>query len=143
VSQDYFRLQRDATLGNTDALVFLLCWTSYCHSIDDLVDEAFNVELLVDTCMQANAMYSTPFWLANSARLSGIVGMIANAYADSERWKGGPELWKSSMADVLRQAGNEMLLAVAMICGGWRHMRSISLQVRETAYHEQHEVTHG
>ena len=131
-------------MNNMDALVFLLSWNSYIHAIDDLVDEQMTPALLLDTCMQANAMYATPFWIQHSARLAGIVSMVANAYADSVEWEKSSVLWQQAQADLLRQAGNEMLMAVAHIVGGWRHARSISLRVREQAYHEQHEeVSNG
>jgi hypothetical protein len=139
MSRQYLQLQQEAALGNVDALVFLLSWNSYIHAVDDLVDEAMTPDLLLDCLMQANALYATPFWIANSARLAGIIALVANAYADSLKFEHGPEDWKRRHADVLRQAGNEMVIAVAQIVGGWRHARSISLRVREQAYHEQHE----
>lgn len=139
MSREFFQLQREAALGNPDALVFLLSFTAYAHAIDDLIDEESSPESLLTMCVQANEMYSTPFWLAHSARLGGVIGLIANAYADSIAWEQHSEDWKRRMADVLRQAGNEMLMAVAQIVGGWQHMRRISMRVRECAYHEQHE----
>lgn len=139
MSQEYFKMQQEAALGNVDALVFLLSWNSYAHAIDDLVDEQMTPALLLETCMQANAMYATPFWIANSARLAGVVAMVANAYADSVEWEKSAILWKRAQADLLRSAGNEMLMTVAHIVGGWRHARAISLRVREAAYRDQHE----
>jgi hypothetical protein len=139
MSRQYFQLQQEAALGNVDALVFLLSWNSYIHAIDDLVDEAMTPDLLLDCLMQANALYATPFWIAHSARLAGIIALVANAYADSLKFEEGPQEWKKRHADVLRQAGNEMVMAVAQIVGGWRHARSISTRVREEAHDKQHE----
>ena len=65
--------------------------------------------------------------------------MITNTYADSVAWETSDVPWKKNVADVIRQCGNDMILTVAWIVGGWSHMRSISLKLRETAYHSQHE----
>ena len=55
-----------------------------------------------------------------------------------DRWKKADEEWKRQTADVLRLCGNDMILQVAWIIGGYKHMRAISLKLREFAYHSQH-----
>jgi len=144
VKRELINLYREACLENPDAMVFLLAFHCYAHAVDDLVDEGCTPEKLLDCLAQANAMYGTLFWLANSARLGGVISQIANTWADSVAWEREDEEWKRRVADVIRQCGNDMVTQVASIVGGWRHMRSISLRLREHAYNEQHqEVTDG
>jgi hypothetical protein len=126
---------------NTDALVFIMAFHGYAHRIDDVVDGEVHCgpEELIELLMLANALYSTPFYIENSARLSGVVGSIANTYLDSVHWERDSTEWKRRVADVIRLCGNDMVCAVAFIVGGFRHMRDISLRLREFAWHSQHE----
>ena len=130
-------IYRDAAGNNADALVFLVAFHAYAHMVDDLIDEEFSPERLMECLAHANAMYSTPFWLANSARLSGVVDCIANTFADSVAWEGEHD-WRGRVSDVIRQCGNDMVTQVASIVGGWRHQRAVSLRLREAAYQNQH-----
>ena len=136
LSQLYF----DAAGGNQDALVFVTAFHVYCHAIDDLVDGdvPMTAESLLDVLMQANALYATPFWINNWFRLQPVMAQICNTYADSVAWENAEESWKKQTADVLRLCGNDMITQVAWIVGGYKHMRSISLRLREFAYHSQH-----
>lgn len=134
-------IYNDACLGNQDALAFVIAFHGYCHQIDDLIDgdTAYNPENLLRVLMCANALYSTPFYLQNAWRLQPVIASITNTYADSVAWETSDEPWKQRVADVIRQCGNDMILAVAWIVGGWANMRAISLKLREAAYHSQHE----
>lgn len=138
-NKELIRLYREACLDNIDALAFLLCFLSYAHAVDDLVDEEFTPEKLMDTLAQGTHMYATPFFLANSARLTGILLTIGNTYSDAVSWEKSGEEWKRNVADVIRLCGNDMVIAVAQIVGGWRHGRNMSERIREFAWHCQHE----
>lgn len=129
-----------ACQGNPDALAFLIAFHGYCHQIDDLIDgeTAYNPENLLKVLMTANALYSTPFYLQHAWRLQAVVASITNTYADSVAWENSDEKWKSGVADVIRQCGNDMVLVVAFIVGGYNNMRAISLKLREFAYKDQH-----
>ena len=61
LTQIYF----DAAGGNFNASVFITAFHAYCHAIDDLIDgeTPFTPETLLDVLMQANAVYSTPFYI--------------------------------------------------------------------------------
>jgi hypothetical protein len=144
VNRDVLKLYHEACAGSIDAFAFLMAFHCYAHGVDDLIDEGCTPAALLGTLAHANAMYSTPFWLANSARLGAIITVVANTYADSVEWEKSPETWQRTAADVLRQCGNDMVCCVAYIVGGWQHMRTISLRLREVAYNDQHqEVSNG
>ena len=136
LTQIYF----DAAGGNFNASVFITAFHAYCHAIDDLIDgeTPFTPETLLDVLMQANAVYSTPFYIENHFRLQPVIASITNTYADSVAWEKADDAWKRNIADVIRQCGNEMILVVAWIVGGFKHMRAISLRLREFSYHSQH-----
>ena len=137
---DLARLYLEASCGNQDALLFITAFHHYCHCIDDIVDgdKQFNPESLMDLLMQANVLYSTPFYICNCYKLQSVVANITNTYSDSVAWEKSDEKWKRDVSDVIRQCGNDMIVTVAWICGGYKHMRTISLKLREVAYHSQH-----
>ena len=139
--KEIFKLYEQAANGNADALLFLMAFHVYCHAIDDLIDGDLekSAENILDILMQANVLYSTPFYQAHSIRLGGIIASITNTYADSVAWEKSDEPWKKSVADVIRQCGNDMVLAVAAITSGYRGMRNLSLRLREFAYKNQHQ----
>jgi len=136
-----WNIYHEACIGNVDAFAFLLSFHCLAHFLDDMCDGEIpmNAENLLDSHMQANALYSTPFYIQNSARLSGVISVIVNTYADSIAWEKSDTDWKKKVSDVIRQCGNDMVITVAGIVGGFRHMRSISLKLRELAYEMQHE----
>jgi hypothetical protein len=132
------QLYMEACGNNTNAMAFLLCFHSYVHAVDDLIDEKFTPDALLNCLSIATHMYSTPFWLDNSARLSGVIHIIGNTYADSLKWEKADQEWKRGVADVIRLCGNDMVVCVAQIVGGWQHGRNISERMREFAWRSQH-----
>lgn len=139
--KELFRLYEQAANGNQEAMVFLLAFHAYCHGIDDLIDGDLekNTENILDLLMQANALYTTPFYQAHFVRLGGIVAHITNTYADSVAWEKSDDAWKRGVADVIRLCGNDMVLAVSAITSGYRGMRNLSLKLREFSWKNQHQ----
>lgn len=122
--------------GNAEAADFLLHWLGYVHDIDDIEDgELAGAEPRLEILIRALHLYTHPFFRAHEAALKQQVINITNAYADSLRGERGGEAWERAMADVQRHAGVEMVLAVAGICGGWRHLRAVSRRLRELCHH--------
>jgi hypothetical protein len=136
-----YELYAEASGGHPDALVFLWSFHYYIHEIDDLVDgqKEFNAENLVGLLVKANTLYSTPFWIGNSAALSSIMVHIAATWLDSVAWEKDPVLWKRNVADVIRLCGNDMVRTVAHITGSFESVRRISLRLREFSWQDQHE----
>lgn len=149
--QDAAALNR-CCLGNAEAIDFLNLWRTYVHLIDDIVDEDLTdtdtlwpkrraVERINAMGAQAVMLYSHPFYIRNLMALRQVVLNCTNAYADSVMWERSSVPWQAQFADAYRHFGAEMVLAVAGICGGYEHMRSISPELRIICYHEHHTPT--
>lgn len=137
-ANDWKALER-ACCGNGEAMEWLLLWRDYVHNIDDLVDgDLRGPEGLLATFAMAPVLYSHPFYIKNLAALRQVVLNCTNAYADSVMWEKSQVAWQRDFADHYRHYGAEMVLAVAQICGGYAHMRSISPELRVICWHEHH-----
>jgi hypothetical protein len=129
-----------AANGNADAQEFLVLWNLYCHEIDDLVDapERPQPEVLLSVFAKAAALYSHAFYVTHHRTLLPVVLLVTNSYADSVAME-PLEGWPSRVADVIRCAGNEMLCAVALLTGGYNHMRLLSPRLRAASHYEHHD----
>ena len=138
--KDIGSIYAEATSGSEAARQWLAAWHFYCHAIDDLVDGdvVLNTESMLDLLIQANSLYSMPFYTEHGIRLAPMVAQVTSTYADSVAWEKSDIEWKARIADVIRCCGNDMVLQVAWILGGYPRMRAISLSLREAAYHSQH-----
>lgn len=132
--------------GNKAAEEFCSLWYRYAHFIDDIIDlkedgrPTMSNEDILATFVDAALLYNCPFFVANRQHLFPLVISITNQYADSVAWERSPVEGKRKIADVLRCCGDEMLLMVAMIVGGWKHMREMSLKIRWRDYELQHDA---
>lgn len=129
-----------ASNGNVEALNFLEFFHAYCHDIDDFIDnKERDPEKFVSLLIKANLLYTLPYWTRHAHRLHMIVAKITSDFADAVRWEKDSTEWKRRWADVLRFAGNDMVLAVAMIEGGFTTMRKLSPVLREIAHSQHHD----
>lgn len=134
-TDEVINLYARAANGNELALEFLGLFHPYVHRIDDFIDNREqDPQKFLSILIDANIVYSCPFYVQHAIRLSPIVANLTNTFADSLAWEGDKKEWKRQWADVMRFSGNEMVLAVAMICGGYEHMRSISLVLKELVW---------
>lgn len=136
-------LYDEVCLGNSDALRFIFHWNMFIHGIDDLIDDPVRPkpEDVIAVFAQANILYTQPFYQAHAVKLQMVVMLVTNAYADSVLWENEKRIGLGAMADVLRFAGNEMMFAVALIVGGYQHMRKISVKLRENSWESHHDET--
>lgn len=129
--------------GNSQAADFIRLWLRHIHEVDDLVDEETNVEKLLAAFIHTQVLFGTnPFYQTYWNILYPVFILAANAYADSVAWEDSKAVWQRQVANVLRSYGNEMLCMVAYITGGWSHMRTISLQLRERSYNDHTKLGH-
>lgn len=113
--------------GNQVGLDWLCLWHDYNHDVDDVIDEnRWDGQSLLTVFMCACTVYSHPFYRQHLHQLQTPVMLATSMYADSVKWERDPQLWKRQWADVMRHAGNEVICAVAIICGGYEHMRQIA-----------------
>lgn len=145
-SQDEIaRLCLECCNGDKEAINFCHMWFTYCHAIDDLIDTQISgaitmtPEAILEIFVQANLLYNCSFYRQYQSALQPVVLVITNAYADSVEWEKSDVKRRATIADVLRCCGNEMFFTVAMICGGWKHARSVSSRIREMSWELQHD----
>lgn len=129
--------------GNQEAMDFLAKWQKYVHAIDDIIDEEVTNEFIIQTFAQAIYIYSHSFYLSNIQNLRQIVINCTNAYADSVAFEKSEEQWQREFADHYRHFGCEMVIAVASICGGYLHCRTISLELRTACWMGHHDKETG
>lgn len=125
--------------GDTDAMDFLARWAKLAHRVDDFVDgEILGNENFLGIIAQCFALAAHPFYVRHLPYLFGIVNAVLHLYADSVKFENAGEEWKQQFANCYRHAGNEMLLAVGNLCGGFDHAREFSEKQREICYATQH-----
>lgn len=141
---DGIKLYQEVACGNPEAEMFLYHWTVFAHGIDDIIDDyrdgkPIDAEQFIGVMAQSCIAYTLPFYQHNSARLQPVVMAVTNMYADSVKWERSDSPKLRAIADGIRSCGNELLCAVALICGGYSHMRRISSVLRERSYDKQHD----
>lgn len=127
-------------LGNCpDAIRFVKAFQDYCHNIDDIIDEKItDPEKILKVFLQACSIYSSAFYQRYAIQLHSVIMVITNSYADSVKMDHSGIAWKKKVSDVLRTAGNDMLILVVGIVAGWESMRDVSELIREYSYAEHH-----
>lgn len=121
------RFLRLVAANDEGGFEFLKLWHQICHTTDDVIDEnKWDAESLLEVFMLASTVYSTPFYRQNSARLQLPCLTATGVYQLSVKWeKPNEPLWHRIWADVLRHSGNDVMFAVALICGGYDHLMKI------------------
>lgn len=132
--------------GDQEAMIFNDMWYRYCHAIDDLIDTMedgrpmMNAEQMLEIFALAAMLYNSPFFVRHRDMLFPIVLQVTSAFADSVAWERSPIKHRRTISNVLSACGDELYFTVALICGGWSHMRSISATIRERDYCAQHDA---
>jgi len=129
----------EACHGNRAAEVFLAIWNKVVHEIDDEIDDDLHSpSRKLRTMVHLNILYSTDFYRIYAPQLKIIVALVTSAYDDSVAWEKSVHEPEHRMADVLRFSGNEMVLAVAYITGGYERMRKLSPRLRLASWAAHH-----
>lgn len=129
---------RHAANGNPAGAEFLALWHRLNHEVDDVVDEGkWDSDSILEVLMLACMVYSSAFYRQHAERLSAVVLVATNTWLDSCKWEKDPALWKRRFAEVMRHAGNDVVYTVAMITGGWEHLRKISAPTMAASYIHQ------
>ena len=130
--------RRYIACNNEEAIAFLVLWNDLLESADDVVDENTTTEFKISTYELFNRVYSHPYYLKHLREFTLLVSLINNAYADSEEAMKSNLPWKKELGDVLRHSSGEMIRAVALLEGGWQHLRSMSMKFWEACYYQHH-----
>lgn len=130
--------------GNAEAADFLIRWAQLADKVDNLVDgDEQGPEALLAAFVQCVLLTSHPFYLEHLQHLRAVLLVSINMYADSVAWERDSAEWKQRFADCYRHAGNEVVVAVAQLCGGYEHARKFSLEQRERCHATQHPEKKG
>lgn len=131
--------------GNQQAMTLCDLWYQYCHGIDDLVDTmvdgrpSMSKEEMISLFFSAALFYNDPFYRAHSTVLFPIILQVTNTFADSVAWENSSKKHLRAMGDVFRTCGNEFYVMIALICGGEKHMRKMSMAIKERDWLGQHD----
>lgn len=110
-----------ASGGDQEAYAWLLAWHGWCHRIDDFVDEPGHYAAeVVDLCAAGVVLTSCGFYRRHAEALGPLIAIVAEQYHASLG------AGTSRLGDVLRVAGNQVVLAVAYLRGGASLVRAVS-----------------
>lgn len=116
--------------GNREAAIWLCDYDCFCSLIDDIIDEPGSIKDLVLTSTMLNIIgnFATPGWVReNAVKLYPLIVTGANAWLDANKMAKSDDHRMRLSSDVLKSQYSEMENAVAFLCGGFDHMRHVSL----------------
>lgn len=128
---------------NGDALLWVVAYGLYVHSVDDIIDNEIPAaedkhQFVLQTFEYAEAVYTNNYYLANITRLRPLVKMASSAYMTSVQLEKSNEPHHKIVADHLRSQGNEVMLAVVEIEHGSIIRQQASLELRAISYKTHH-----
>jgi len=130
------KLYEEISNKDSEALEFIKLWSVYCHKFDDLVDEEFNVEKLVECNNEMIRLLSSKFFQKNKEFLISQIYIAAWNYKHSEDLKFSSRYEERLLAQYLSHEGNNMLLTVALITGGYDLMKKVAPKILNLTYVE-------
>lgn len=127
--------------GDLAAFDFLLAYHEYAHLVDDLADgdEEDRGAAVIRLTRLAQVLWAKPFYRAHEPALSMVSCLVRSLYANSVAWSEGNHPY-AVMADTLRFAGNLMIEACAVICGGDEHQRRVSETIWAMSWAGHHDA---
>jgi len=133
-------LLHEVLIDDEEALVFCLAFAKHCHNVDDIIDEKReNTDFILGAFEFAAYLYSLSFYRKHAHMLLPVIKAVTNAYADSVKFEKEKTCkWKQHYSDVLRQSGNEVVVAAVEISKGYNAKRIISEKFREISYLRHH-----
>ena len=139
---------REVCRGNPEAMQCCDLFYKVAHALDDFIDckednrPTMSNEDIIALFMTTAGLYNCSYWRKHADVLLGVVIALTNTWADSVAWERSPVEHRRNMANVLRTCGDDFFFMVAMIEGGWAHMRKMSPLIRETDYLRQNDPEH-
>lgn len=109
-----------ASAGDPEAYAWLLAFHGWAHAIDDFIDQPGHESAeVVDLCSQGVVLCSSGFYRRHAEALGPVLAIVASQYHASLSAKG-------RLCDVLRLAGNQVVLTVAYLRGGSQLLARVS-----------------
>lgn len=149
--ENYLAFLKKYLMADPDAFCWVCAYGLYVHAIDDIIDgDKTDSEFILKTFEFAPVVYGNIFYLKNFTKLYPLVKMTSNAYMDSvllekeiksraAEFDGSELAWKKSASDILRQSGNEVILACIEIVNDVETRRKASLELRRISYLTHHD----
>ena len=130
----------EAAQKNKDAFEYMGIWIQAARLIDDLFDEI--------ECWKSENTYelaqlllvdlpSNSFFHMHKLALLPLHVTVLNAWRDSNDWKNSGDAPRKLHALVMCEQISEIMILVAYLIGGHKHMRNVSLKVRELFLKEE------
>lgn len=122
-----------AANGDAAAGDYLMQLASAARICDDLIDGDVAVFPAATEQMVAALLVripTNPFFQTHFRHLTGLHAVAWNAWLDANSLEGGDPTDKI-YAHVLRDLINEVLPQVALLTGGYAHMREVSIRMRQ------------
>ena len=143
-SRAYAEFMEKYLSSNPDALLFVLGYVTYCHMIDDVVDNEIPADecrnqLLLKILRLAPVIYSSPFYMYNINKLYSLVILAHDTYVESLNFVTSNDEWKRALGDMLRHNANEVILACVEIVGGYESKVGAAAVLRELSYYTHHD----
>ena len=117
-----------------EALIFLRDYVTYCHLVDDMVDETKDIDRIRRCTTYATCLYSSDYWARNRQTLYAVDRITHNQYFDAVTWEHSEEEWKRRDARALNHCGYNMLFAVILLEFGEDAMNQWSIKYREYSH---------
>jgi hypothetical protein len=130
----------EVSLGNRDAYDYMWVCIQAARLIDDLFDEIDGWKDENTYELAQRLLFDLPanrFFCANSAALLPHHLTVLNAWRDSNDWKKSGDKSKELHAFVMCEQIADIFILVAYLTGGHKHMRKVSLMVRELFLKEE------
>lgn len=121
--EQLFRVYAKASAGDEGAYAWLLAFHGWVHEIDDFIDEEGHAsQEVVALCAKGVVICSAPFFQRHAEALGPVLCTIAAQYQTSLKTEG-------KLKDVLRVAGNQAVLVVAYLRGGFSLQEEVSAEL--------------
>lgn len=132
-------------MGDKSAMECSDLYHRYVHGLDDILDTridgrpTMSADQILQVFLHAALLYNCDYFVKNRHLLFPTILLVTNQYADSVEWEKSPYSHKRIMGDCLRTCGDEFYFMMALIQGGWSHVRKIGPVIRENDYVRQHD----
>ncbi len=127
--------------GDQQAAAFLYKMAILTRHCDDLVDEIdkddpqARMVAILETFFLGVA--NDPFFEKNKAYLTGVISTMIAGWVAGDRWRGSDERKKQMFAFVRRENTDNLVIAVAALCGGFLHANMVHNELYEAAHKDK------
>ncbi len=123
--------------GNQEAMLFVDSWVTFCHVIDDVVDE--DKPVTDEQIIRAMASYTitiakNPFFQTHREALVALMLQGFSAWLDANKMEDSEDERTRKTSDVVKGFYHEVVWHVSLLCGGYDHWRAVTSAHREYDY---------